>query len=89
MIGVGFLRIGRRVNPDAVLLGRFIGRHVQIAGDCLTGPQIAEVFGRACGVPARFRQVPVGQLRAFDEEVARMFGWMDRRAPASPALPPA
>lgn len=36
----------------------YAGRQIQLAGDCLTGPQIAEVFGRTCGLPARFRQVP-------------------------------
>ncbi len=65
---------------------RFIGRHVEIAGDCLTGPQMAEVFGRTCGVPARFRQMPIEQLRAFDEEVARMFEWMDRRSADEPDI---
>jgi uncharacterized protein YbjT (DUF2867 family) len=66
--------------------GRFIGRHAEIAGDCLSGPQIAEVFGRTCGVPARFRQLPTGQLRAFDGEVAKMFEWMDSRAADEPDI---
>lgn len=56
---------------------RFIGRHVTIAGDDLVGPEIAERFGQAAGLPARFQQTPIEQLRAFDEEVARMFEWMD------------
>ena len=70
------LTIMARAGP---VPGRFVGRYVRIARDCLTGPQIPEVLGRACGVPARFRQVPIEQLRAFDEEVARMFERMDRR----------
>lgn len=61
--------------------GTYIGRHLDLAGDCLTGPQIADVFARVCGLPARFRQVPIERLRAFDPEVARMFEWMDTRAP--------
>jgi uncharacterized protein YbjT (DUF2867 family) len=63
---------------------RFIGHHLEIAGDDLTGPAIAETFGRVCGVPARFQQVPIEQLRAFDEEVARMFEWFNERAVDSP-----
>jgi uncharacterized protein YbjT (DUF2867 family) len=59
--------------------GRYIGQDVRLAGDCLAGPQIADAFGAACGLPARFRQVPVEQLRAFDPEVAAMFEWMDKR----------
>ena len=35
---------------------QFLGRTVEIAGDVLTPPQIAETFGRVCGLPARFRQ---------------------------------
>jgi hypothetical protein len=35
-------------------------------------------------VPARFQQVPIEQLRAFDEEVARMFEWFNERAVDSP-----
>jgi uncharacterized protein YbjT (DUF2867 family) len=64
--------------------GRYVGRQVQLAGDCLTGPQIAEVFGRVCGVPARFRQVPIEQLRAFDPQVAMMFEWMDSQPGGEP-----
>jgi uncharacterized protein YbjT (DUF2867 family) len=60
----------------------YVGRHVQIAGDCLTGPLIANAFASACGVPARFRQLPIEQLRAFDSEVAAMFEWMDHGPPA-------
>jgi uncharacterized protein YbjT (DUF2867 family) len=64
--------------------GRYLGRQVELAGDCLTGPQIADAFASACGLPARFRQVPIEQLRAFDPEVARMFEWMDSAQAARP-----
>ena len=52
---------------------QFLGRTVEIAGDVLTPPQIAETFGRACGLPARFRQTPIEQIRAFDAQLAQMF----------------
>jgi uncharacterized protein YbjT (DUF2867 family) len=58
---------------------RYLGRRVPVAGDCLTGPEIADEFGAACGLPGRFRQLPIEQLRGFDPEVARMFEWMDAR----------
>jgi hypothetical protein len=45
----------------------------EIAGDVLTPPQIAETFGRVCGLPARFRQMPIEQIRAFDPQLAQMF----------------
>lgn len=65
---------------------RYSGQPVRIAGDCLTGPEIAAAFSRACGRPARFRQLPIEQLRAFDEQVAAMFAWMDSRPPDVPDL---
>lgn len=63
---------------------RYLGRSLQLAGDCLTGPQIADVFAGTCGVPARFARLPIEQLRAFDPEVARMFEWMDSRQAGAP-----
>jgi len=59
---------------------RFLDQRVEIAGDALTGPAIAETFGRAGGVPARFQQLPIERLRAFDQEVAKMFEWFNARA---------
>ncbi len=52
---------------------QFLGRTVEIAGDVLTPPQIAETFGRVCGLPTRFRQTPIEQIRAFDAQLAQMF----------------
>jgi uncharacterized protein YbjT (DUF2867 family) len=60
----------------AIAFGRpdqFLGRTVEIAGDVLTPPQIAETFGRVCGLPAHFRQTPIEQVRAFDPQLAQMF----------------
>ena len=69
---------------------RFLGKRLGIAGDELTGPEIAENFGRACGLPARFQRVSNEQLRAIDPEVARMFEWFNERfgegAPGRPNL---
>lgn len=60
---------------------------VVIAGDELTGTEIAARFAVARGVPARFEQVPLDRLRAFDPEVARMFAWFDSRAGERADLP--
>ncbi|WP_218025082.1 NmrA family NAD(P)-binding protein [Nocardia pseudovaccinii] len=40
----------------------FLGRKVPIAGDRLTPPQIAEIFGRTAGLPARRFLVPIEQV---------------------------
>jgi uncharacterized protein YbjT (DUF2867 family) len=68
--------------------GDFLGRTVELAGDALTPPQIAEAFGRACGRPARFRRTPIEQIRAFDEQLAQMFTFFDEH-PAQPSDLPA
>lgn len=60
----------------AIAFGRpeaFLGRTLEIAGDVLTPPQIAETFGHVCGLPARYRQTPIEQVRAFDAQLAQMF----------------
>jgi uncharacterized protein YbjT (DUF2867 family) len=51
----------------------FTGRTVELAGDYLTPPQIAEAVGRHAGLPARSHQVPLAQVKAFDEHVGQMF----------------
>ncbi|MFJ1926992.1 MULTISPECIES: NmrA/HSCARG family protein [unclassified Streptomyces] len=55
----------------------YLGRVVEIAGDELTGPQMAEVFSRAAGRPVRFDSQPIEQVRAFSEEMAAMFDWFN------------
>lgn len=57
---------------------QYLGRTVEIAGDVLTPPQIAETFGRVCGLPARFRQTPIEQIRAFDVQLAQMFTFFNQ-----------
>ena len=63
---------------------QFLGRTVEIAGDVLTPPQIAETFGRVCVLPARFRQTPIEQIRAFDQQLAQMFTFFNEH-PSEPA----
>jgi uncharacterized protein YbjT (DUF2867 family) len=54
-----------------------VDRTLVVAGDARSGPEIAERLGAARGMPARFEQLPLEQVRAFDPEVARMFEWFD------------
>lgn len=51
----------------------FIGRTVELAGDYLTPPEIAEDIGRHAGLPARSHHVPVAQVKPFDEHIGQMF----------------
>jgi uncharacterized protein YbjT (DUF2867 family) len=71
----------------AIAFGRsdqFLGRTVEIAGDILTPPQIAGTFSRACGLPARARQTPIEQVRAFDPQLAQMFSFFNEH-PSGPS----
>jgi uncharacterized protein YbjT (DUF2867 family) len=56
------------------------GGSVEIAGDELTGEQIAAAFGVRAGKPARFEPLPLDVL-GDDEDMRAMFAWF-RRLPA-------
>jgi uncharacterized protein YbjT (DUF2867 family) len=56
------------IDPDQVP-----GRAVEIAGDELTGSQIAAAFGRQAGLPARFQSLP--PEAAGDDDQRAMFEW--------------
>ncbi|UWX95949.1 NmrA/HSCARG family protein [Arthrobacter zhaoxinii] len=60
----------------AILLGGTAveGGAVEIAGDELTGPQIAAAFGVAAGLPARYEALPLEAV-ASQEDLAAMFRW--------------
>lgn len=60
-------------NPEA-----WIGRTVDIAGEELTGPQMAAAFEAVSGIPTRFQQLPIEPLRAGREDLANMFDWFER-----------
>lgn len=44
----------------------FIGRQLEIAGDAITFPQVAEIYERVTGVRTRFAGLPIEE---------RMFQW--------------
>ncbi|MFH0246478.1 NmrA/HSCARG family protein [Streptomyces sp. HK10] len=60
-------------NPDV-----WLGRVVEIAGEALTGPQMAAAFEAVSGVPTRFQQLPIEPLRAARPDLANMFDWFER-----------
>ncbi len=60
-------------NPDA-----WLGRVVEIAGDSLTGPQMAAAFEAVAGVPVRYQQLPIEPLRSARPDLANMFDWFER-----------
>jgi len=59
-------------HPD-----EYIGRAIEIAGDELTGPQMAALFSEAMQRPVRYVQVPISALRQQSEATARVFEWLN------------
>ncbi len=57
----------------------YIGEAIALAGDELTGPEIAAVFGEATGIPTRFEQQSLDEVRPFSEDLARMYEWLGQR----------
>lgn len=65
--------IGQAAATALLDPGAVAGGAVEIAGDELTAEQVAEVFGRDRGVPARFEPLPVDVLP--DDDLKAMFTW--------------
>jgi uncharacterized protein YbjT (DUF2867 family) len=58
---------------------QWLGRELDLAGDELTMPQVAETFSRVLGRPVESVRIPWDQFRdAAGEEYTRMFQWFDR-----------
>lgn len=69
---VGTVAAAVTLRPD-----RVTGGAVEIAGDELTGEQIAECYARRHGVPARYEPLPLEVLGGNADQQA-MFGWFAR-----------
>jgi uncharacterized protein YbjT (DUF2867 family) len=59
--------------------GDFLGRELDLAGDELTGPQMAELMGKAIGRTVTFKQLPIELIRKFSEDYALMMEWFNAR----------
>lgn len=60
-------------NPDG-----WLGRAVDLAGDELTMPEMADVFGRIIGREVHYVQMPMEQTRqSVGEEGAKMYEWFN------------
>jgi uncharacterized protein YbjT (DUF2867 family) len=57
---------------------QFLGKRLDIASDEVTGSQAAEIISRLSGRKIEYVELPVAQLRAANEEFAKMFEWFDR-----------
>jgi uncharacterized protein YbjT (DUF2867 family) len=61
-------------NPDV-----YLGKAVELAGDELTGAQMAEVLSKAAGRTVTYREIPVESLHQISADYEMMFDWMNRR----------
>ena len=57
---------------------QFTGKAIELAGDEPTMTRTVELFGRAAGLPGRFIEQPIEQVRAYMPEAAVMFDWLNR-----------
>ncbi|WP_327358582.1 NmrA/HSCARG family protein [Streptomyces sp. NBC_01304] len=55
--------------------GTYAGRTMEIAGDRLTAPQIADALGRAAGRPVPHTRIPLEVLWEHAPEVAKVMAW--------------
>ncbi len=68
-------RIGARLFTDA---GTMNGREIDLAGDSVTMPRVAEVFGRALGRTIQYVEIPMAEVRKNGEDFALMLEWFER-----------
>jgi uncharacterized protein YbjT (DUF2867 family) len=55
----------------------FIGQALEIAGDALTMPQVADAFTRVTGQAVHFVELPLEQVRSFNREMGDMMAWFN------------
>jgi len=65
-----------RVIEDA---GRFAGKRFDLAGDELTGNEVAAILSRVVGRPFAYYRIPLDVVRRrMGEDAAKMYEWFDR-----------
>jgi len=55
----------------------FMGRTLELAGDELTMTQTAEAFSRVLGRQVRYVEMPIGEVRKYSDDMAKMFEWFN------------
>jgi uncharacterized protein YbjT (DUF2867 family) len=59
--------------------GDFLGRELDLAGDELTGPQIAERLGKSIDKTVAYVQTPIEEIRKVSVDYALMVEWFNAR----------
>jgi uncharacterized protein YbjT (DUF2867 family) len=60
-------------SPD-----EYIGKQIDLAGDELTGPEIADRFNKELSIPVTYVQTPLEQIRKTSEDFAVMYEWFNK-----------
>jgi uncharacterized protein YbjT (DUF2867 family) len=66
---------------NALVLERreqFAGKRINLASDELTGTEAAQILSRVTGRKIEYSEIPLDQLRAMNEDWAKMFEWFDK-----------
>lgn len=53
----------------------YTGKQIEIAGDEITIPQVAEIYKKVTGKETAFNEMPMDALRNYNAEFANMFQW--------------
>lgn len=61
-------------NPDT-----YLGKELEIAGDELTIPEVAEIYSKVTGHKSQFAELPVDVLISNSAEVGNMFKWFNEK----------
>ncbi|MBN1208886.1 MAG: NmrA/HSCARG family protein [Myxococcaceae bacterium] len=56
----------------------FYGERIDVASDEVTGQQAADLLSYVSGHRVHYQQVPLALLREHDEDLARMYEWLER-----------
>lgn len=58
---------------------RFIGEKVKIAGDELSMTEMAQAFANVTGIPARYEESDIEQVRAYSDDLAHMYEFFENK----------
>jgi uncharacterized protein YbjT (DUF2867 family) len=58
---------------------RFLGRRIDIASDEIAGQDVARILSRFAGRRVDYVELPLSEVRAWNEDFAIMFDWFNRK----------
>ncbi len=67
--------IGKFVAYVIANAAQFVGKHVDIAADQITGPQMADVLGTVFGRSIQYQEQSLDEVRDQFEDMATMYAW--------------